>query len=188
MFPIIFGTTIYGQVISNDDLKTVVSFIQNEDFKGAFDKTGTLLSTTQNDASDMRGFITYINILSAAGMVAVDQMTSDEFSKNANKYIGQKLVMLAHPCVELSPVKYNSLGFRVTEGKTEGFTYSAKKNGSSVLCVEHFRYTDAINPADFLGKNVRCGGTLESIEVNKSKLIIAKLHIANAFARVLSPR
>src|SRR5687768_16403390 len=102
LLPLIVATTSYGQIITYDDFKLVIPFLQKEDFKGAFDKTSQLLSSTQNDSSDLRGIVTYMNIFSAAGMVTVDQMTHADFLKNVNKYVGQRLVMSAHPCIDSS--------------------------------------------------------------------------------------
>lgn len=83
--PLLVTSASYGQVITYDEFKSVIPFLQKEDFKGAFDKTIKLLSNTQNDSSDLRGIVTYMNIFSAAGMVTLDQMTHTEFLKNANQ-------------------------------------------------------------------------------------------------------
>lgn len=83
--PLLVTSASYGQVITYDEFKTVIPFLQKEDFKVAFDKTSKLLSNTQNDSSDLRGIVTYMNIFSAAGMVSLDQMTHAEFLKNANQ-------------------------------------------------------------------------------------------------------
>ena len=157
LIPILFGTTIYGQVISYDDFKTVIPFLQKEDFKGAFEKTSQLLRSTQNDSSDLRGIVTYMNIFSAAGMVTLDQMTHADFLKNANKYIGQRVVMSAHPCIDSSALGYNSLKFTMRDGILQGSTVTANNSKTNILCFEYFKYADKINPADFIGKNVRSG-------------------------------
>src|SRR5882757_1661499 len=102
IFPLCFGTRAFAQVITYDNLKTVIPYLQKEDFKSVFSKTNQLLSATQNDSSDLRGVITYMNIFSSAGMVSLGQMTYDDFSKNTNKYVGQYIVMAAHPCVDSS--------------------------------------------------------------------------------------
>ena len=190
LIPFIFKTTAYGQSITYDDFKTVIPFLQKEDFKGAFEKTSQLLSTTENDSSDLRGIVTYMNIFSAAGMVTLDQMSHDNFLITANKYLGQRLVMSAHPCIDSSVQGYNSLQFLTQDGTLQGMIISSNNKNTNILCFEYFKYADKINPADFIGKNVRSGGILESIEVNpnKSKIWIARLHITNAFARVMTPR
>jgi hypothetical protein len=190
LIPLIVATTSYGQVITYDDFKTVIPFLQKEDFNGAFDKTNQLLSSTQNDSSDLRGIVTYMNIFSAAGMVTLDQMTHADFLKNANKYVGQRLVMSAHPCIDSTSQDYNSLKFVTVDGQLQGMTITANNKKTNILCFEYFKYADSINPSEFIGKNVRCGGTLEAVEVNpnNSKIWISRLHITNAFAREMTPR
>ena len=188
IFSLITATTSFGQVITYDDFRSVIPFIQKEDFKGAFDETSQLLSSTQNDSSDLRGIVTYMNIFSAAGMVSVNQMTHADFLKNANKFIGQRLVMSAHPCIDSASRAFNALKFETKDGKIQGTTTSTNSTNTSILCFEYFKYPDPINPSEFIGKNVRCGGTLASVEVNPngSTVWISRLHIENAFARVMT--
>lgn len=187
LFPFFIGTTIYGQVITYDDFKTVIPYLQKEDFKGAFEKTNQLLSSTQNDTSDLRGIVTYMNIFSSAGMVSLGQMSYDEFSKNANKYVGQYVVMPAHPCIDSSKNGFNSLQFINKDGQLQGMTISANTKATTILCFEYFEYAEPVNPSDYIDKNVRCGGILKSVETNpnKSTIWISRLHISNAFARVM---
>jgi hypothetical protein len=190
LLPLIVETTSYGQVITYEDFKSVIPFLQKEDFKGAFDKTSQLLNSTQNDSSDLRGIVTYMNIFSAAGMVTLDQMTHAEFLKNANKYVGQRLVMSAHPCIDSSSQGFNSLKFVTVDGQLQGMTITANNKKTNILCFEYFKYADPVNPSEMIGKNIRCGGTLASVEVNpdNSKIWISRLHIDNAFAREMTPR
>jgi hypothetical protein len=178
------------QTITYEDFRGVIPFLQKEDFKGAFEKTNQLLSTTQNDASDLRGMITYMNIFSAAGMVTKDQMTHEEFKKNAEHFVGQRLVMSGHPVIDSTAKGFNSLQFVYKDNEIEGMTITANNAKTNILCFEYFRFADKINPSDFTGKMVRCGGTLQSFEVNPndSKLWISRLYIANAFAREMTPR
>jgi hypothetical protein len=188
LLPIIFSTTILAQVVTYEDFKTVIPFLEKEDFKSAFKKTGKLLTSTQNDSSDMRAIVTYMNIFSAAGMVALDQMTHDDFIKNANQYLGQRIVMSAHPCIDSSAHGYNSLQFVTKDEVMQGMTITSNNAKTTILCFEYFKYSDPINPSDFIGKDVRCGGILESVEVSKSKIWISRLHVKDAFARESKPR
>jgi hypothetical protein len=183
----IIGTTIYGQVVTYDDFRSVIPYLQKEDFKSAFKKTNQLLNSTQNDSSDLRGIVTYMNIFSAAGMVSNRQMSYDDFSKNANKYIGQYVVMSGHPCIDSAKNGFNSLQFVTKDGVLQGMTISANGKGTSILCFEYFTFANPVNPDDYIGKSVRCGGILTSVEVNsnKSTIWISRLHISNAFARVM---
>lgn len=186
---ILLPGTIHAQVITHDDFKSVIPYLQGEDFKSAFEKTNQLLSETQNDSSDIRGIITYMNIFSAAGMVAADQMTYENFTKNANRHIGQRLVMPAHPCIDSAALGYNTLKFIMHNGILKGMTTTANKSKTTILCFEYFVYKESINPSRYIGRNVRCGGILESIEVNpnKSKVWISRIYIRDAFARVITP-
>jgi len=190
LFPLFAALTSYEQVITYDDFKSVIPFLQKEDFKGAFEKTSQLLSSTKNDSSDLRGIVTYMNIFSAAGMVSLDQMTHADLLKNANKFVGQRLVMSAHPCIDSSSKGYNSLQFVTKDEQLQGMTITANNQKTNILCFEYFKYADPINPSALIGKNVRCGGTLSSVEVNpnNSKIWISRLHVNNAFAREMTPR
>ena len=91
-----------AQVITYDDFKEVIPFLQKEDYKRAFEKTKQFLSSTENDSSNLRGVVTYMNIYSATGMVTKDQMTHSEFLKIATQFIGQRVVMSGHPYVDFS--------------------------------------------------------------------------------------
>jgi len=190
LLPLLFGTTIFGQVISYDDFKVIIPFLQKEDYKSAFEKSTQLLMTKGNDSSDIRGIVTYMNIFSAAGMVTLDQMTHADFLKNSNKYIGQYIVMSAHPCVDSSKQGFNTLKFVTQDGEIQGSTTSSNNAKTNILCFEYFKYAESIAPSEFIGKNVRCGGTLKSVEVNqnKSKVWISRLYISNAFARIMSQK
>ncbi len=186
---LLLPSIIRAQVVTHDDFKSVIPYLQNEDFKSAFEKTKQLLSSTKNDSSDIRGIVTYMNIFAAAGMVTADQMTYDEFTKNTNQYIGQRIVMPAHPCIDSTALGYNSLKFVMHNGILKGMTTTANKTKTSILCFEYFVYKEPINPSRYIGKNVRCGGVLESIEVNpnKSKIWVSRVYIRDAFARVVTP-
>lgn len=184
-------TGSFGQTITYEDFRAVIPFLQKEDFKGAFEKTSQLLSGTENDSLKLRGIVIYMNIFSSAGMVAQDQMSHEDFTKNANQYIGQHIVMSAHPCID-SSVKsaFNSLQFvKSDSGQLKGMTITANSSQTNILCFEYFNYTDDIVPAELIGKNVRCGGILKSIETNprKSKIWICRLRISDAFAHIMIP-
>lgn len=180
----------FGQEISYDDFKSVIPFLQKEDFKGAFDQTSQLLNASPNDSSNLHGIVVYMNIFSAAGMVTLDQMSHDDFLKNANKFIGQRIVMPIHPCVDSASQGFNSLQFFTKDGQFQGMTIAANKEKTNILFFEYFKYAEPINPADLIGKNVRSGGTLASVEVNpnKSKIWISRLHIDQASSWDATPR
>lgn len=188
LFPILFTINLFGQTITYDDFKTVIPYLQKEDFKGAYEKTSQLLESTKNDSSDLRGIVTYINIFSACGLVSLDQMSFETFEKNTRKFLGQYVVMSAHPCIDTTLRAFNSVQFHFKEnGKFEGSTTTSNNQKTSILCFEYFEYAEDIVPSNFIGKNVRNGGILTKIEPNpnKSKIWIARLRIKNAFVRAL---
>jgi hypothetical protein len=190
VLPLFLCTAIYGQTIAYEDFKAIIPYVQREDFKTAFEKTNQLLASTQDDSSDLRGIVRYMNIFSSAGMVSLDQMSYSDFTKNLKKYVGQYLVMSAVPCVDSAKHEFNALQFRTLDGELLGFSMTSNNKASSIFCFQYFQYTDKLNPDDFIGKTVRSGGILKSFETNpnKSTIWIARLHIANAFARVSTPR
>lgn len=187
---LIIGMNGYGQDIIYEDFKKVIPVLQKEDFKTAFEQTSQMLESSQNDSSDLRGIVIYMNIFAAAGMVSLNQMNHDNFLIYAKKYIGQRLVMSSHPCIDSSSRSFNALKFVTENGELQGMTITANRKGTSILCFEYFRYADAINPADYFGKNVRCGGILESVEVNpnKSTVWISRLRLKESFIREMSSR
>ena len=176
-----------AQVISYEDFKTIIPSLQSEDFKEAFLKTDKLLKSTKNDTSDLRGIVTYIDIWSSAGLVSLGQMKYEEFEKNAKQYIGQLLVMPGHPCVDSSKFTANALTFISKNGALIGMTTSANHKGTTILCFEYFKFHDTIDPAGYIGTNVRTGGILKSIEINpnRSTVWISRLNVEEAFVRAL---
>jgi hypothetical protein len=187
-FILLLSFSSNAQVITYDDFKEVIPFLQKEDYKGAFQKTKQLLTTTQNDSTDLRGIVTYMNIYSAAGMVTKYQMSHAEFLKNTRRFIGQRVVMSAHPVIDSTAKGFNSLQFIYTDNELQGMTITANDAKTNILCFEYFKYKDPVNFQQLIGKMVRCGGTLESVEVNpnNSKLWISRLHISNAFVREMT--
>ncbi len=179
-----------AQIITYDDFKSLIPYVQQEDYKEAFQRSAKALSGTQNDSSDLRGIVTYLNIYSAAGMVTMHQMSYPGFQKNAGKFIGQLLVMAAHPCVDSSANANNSLKFITRNGRLQGMVISGNRNGTSILLFEYFDFEEPINSKEFVGKNIRTGGILESVEINpnQSGIWVARIHIRHAFARETSPR
>jgi len=190
LIPFILCTTIFGQSISYDDFKALLPGLEKEDFKNTFQKTSQLLAATTNDSSQFRAIIIYMNIFSAAGMVTLGQMTHAGFSKNANQYIGQQVIMAAYPCIDSGKFAFNSLHLVTKNGELQGSAASSNKSNTAIFCFEEFKYGAAINPAAFIGQTVRCGGTLSTIEMNpnNSKVWIARLFVTNAFARVITAR
>jgi hypothetical protein len=180
LVPFLFCICINAQVLKYEDFKSIIPYLEKEDFKSAFEKSDHLLQITINDSSDIRGMITYMNIYSAAGMAFHDQMTREDFGKHVDKFVGQRLVMPGHPCADSTNRSYNSLTFLKKGDQFQGFTITSNSAHTCILCFEYYKFDPPINPTDYFGKEVRCKGILESFEVSTGplKTWITRLHIS----------
>jgi hypothetical protein len=174
----------YGQTVSYEDFKSIIPYLQIEDWKMAFKESSRILSLAEKDTSEYKAIVLYMNIFSAAGMVSKEQMTFDELSKNIMKYQGQKIIMSGHQ-VTTEQGALKKLLFSVTDSTNEAFTSATNSKGTSIFCFEHFYLKDKVNTEDFKDAIVRCGGTLDKIEINpkKSLIWILRLTVKDAFAR-----
>lgn len=188
---VLFQFVAAAQTVSYDDFRSIIPFLQNEDFKSAFNASKKILNETVYDSSDLRGIVTYINLYSSAGMVSKGEMSYVDFEKNSKQFIGQYLVMSAHPCVDSGKLAYNSLSFfRDDNGRIKGQTTTANSKATSILLFEYFDFAEPVDPQAYIGKNVRCGGILEDFKPNpnKSMVVIGRMYIKNAFIRDMTPR
>ena len=60
-------------------------------------------------------------------------------------------------------------------------TITSNSQKTNILCFEYFDYADVIDPSELIGKNVRCGGTLSSIEINPNKSTVINQLTALSF-------
>jgi hypothetical protein len=188
---IISQTSFFAQELTYDNFKSIIPFLKTEDYKGAFIRTEELLNYTKSDTTDLRAQVSYMNIYSSAGMVTLKQMSSSDFEKNLKKFIGKKLKMPGHPCLDsIVKAAFNSFQFIKKEDKElHGYTMTANKEKVNILLFEYYNFKEKYNPEDFIGSNVRCSGILESFEVNPSKSLIwiGRLHISNAVVKRFIP-
>jgi hypothetical protein len=186
----VLSTCINAQVITYDDFKSILPYIQKEDFKSAYDQTNHILQNTVNDSSDLRGLITYMNIYSAAGMAFVDQMTREDFGKHVKQLVGQKLVMPGHPCIDSTKRSFNSLTFQRKGDEFQGFSMASNSAKTCIFCFEYYKFALPITPSDYIGKNIRCKGILEGFEVSDGplKTWITRLHISKADINLFVPK
>ena len=175
----------YGQTLTYDDFKSLIPYLQTENWKSAFKESTKLLKSADKDTSEFHAIILYINIFSAAGMVTEGQMTYKELENNVMKFQGQKIIVSAHP-VTIKDGALRQIKFDVTDSTNAAFVAATNSKGTNILCMEKFTFKDKINLDDFPEKTiVRCGGTLEKIETNpnKSMIWILRLTVKDAFAR-----
>ena len=175
----------YGQTLTYDDFKSLIPYLQTENWKSAFKESTKLLKSADKDTSEFHAIILYINIFSAAGMVTEGQMTYKELENNVMKFQGRKIIISAHP-VTIKDGALRQIKFDVTDSTNAAFVAATNSKGTYILCMEKFTFKDKINLDDFPEKTiVRCGGTLEKIETNpnKSMIWILRLTVKDAFAR-----
>jgi len=174
----------YCQTLTDEDFKSLVPYLQKEDWKSAFIQSTKLLNSAERDTSDYHAKILYINIFAAAGMVSVGDMTYSTLSKNVLKFKGRKVIMPFHPVSDVIPLSATSL--TVNDSVNQAFTSAANSLGTNIFCFETFEIKDKINVADFPeGSFIQCGGILSKIETNpnKSKIWVLRLTVSNAFIR-----
>jgi hypothetical protein len=187
----VFGMTASAQTVSYDDFRSLIPLMQKEDYNSAFKASDKILNATVNDSSNLRGIVTYMNLLASAGMVSKGDMKYEDFEKNAKKYIGHYVVMSAHPCIDSTKMAYNSVKLQPDEtGEVKGTVTSTNQAATSILFFEYFDFEEPVDPSDYVGKNVRCGGILEDLKPNpnKSTLVIGRMYIKRAFINVITPR
>jgi len=186
---VLLALNSFSQKLTHEDFRSIIPFLASEDFKSAFHTSQKLLEGAESDTSDFKAQISYVNIYSAAGMVCGDQMTHDEFEKNLKKFIGKKLKMPGHPCIDSVKFAFNSFNFAHKDGKLYGSTTTANNSKTNIFLFEYFNFNQEYNPNDYLGSTVRGTGILESYEINhnKSKIWIARIHLANSTVNLFKP-
>lgn len=183
LFPFIL---LNAQTVTHDDFNSLIPYLQTENWKSAFKESSKILKTTSNkEASDLRAIVLYINIFSAAGMVSEGQMSYKKLEKNVMKFRGQKIIMAAHRITTGRAGILNKTYLTVNDTTNTAFTAAANIKGVNILCFEKFLVKDKINVDKLQNRVIRCGGTLENIELNpnKSTIWILRLTVTNAFVR-----
>lgn len=183
---LLFGTySSKAQTVSYEDFKSLIPSLQKEDWKTAFEQSSRLIESAENDTSDYKAIVIYINIFSAAGMVAEGTMTYSQLERHIMKFQGQKIIMSAHPVTKRDGA-LRQTQFEISNTKDKAYTTSTNAKGTNILCFEVFEFSDKINLEDFPEKSfVRCGGTLDKIELNPNRSLvwIVRLKVKDAFAR-----
>lgn len=172
----------FGQVTRTDFLE-LIPYLKKEDWKPVFKKSGTLLAANRQDSPDMHDMMVYIRLFSGAGLVSEGKLTYKKLKEQVMPLVGQEILMAAHPYIKKEGL-LNTIDFSKEGKQWKAFSAAANQSGTSILCMENFRLTNA--PLPFKEKTmVRCGGILKSIEFNpnESNIWILRLNVEDAFAR-----
>jgi len=187
LFLLVFSsfTALQAQQITQEDYKSIIPFVQSEDWKSAFKMSSKLLEKAQNDTSEFKSMVSYLNIYAAAGMVSIGKMNIKKLSEITMKYKGQAIFMAGHIASKDGKNTLNKTFLSVLEGKSQGFTIVTDKR-AKILLLEDIAFAKDVDPSFYTGSYVRCGGLLKDIEVNTDKNNtdwILKLTVSNAFIR-----
>ncbi|HEU4470577.1 MAG TPA: hypothetical protein VFR58_05815 [Flavisolibacter sp.] len=179
----------FSQAIKHEDFKEIIPLLKGEKYREAFTESRRLLDSTAKDSSLLRAFVSYMSIISAAGMVSVNQMDREQFAQYAEGFVGQPLIMPAHPCIDSSAKGFNSFQFINSNGAPEGMTIATNSKATNILLFEYYHYDEKPDVSKFLGQTVRAGGFLNKVEVNPrdSGIWIARLYLRNAFTIIAKP-
>lgn len=166
------------------DFKSLIPYLENEDWKYTFKHAGELLEANPNDSSEMHAMMVYIRLFSGAGLVSQKKMSFKKLELAILPLVGQKVMMSAHPYVKGEGCGLNCTRLEKDSSQWKAFTAAANQAGTSILCMEHFELRKA--PLPFKEKTfIRCGGILQGIELNpnESTIWILRLTVSDAFVR-----
>jgi hypothetical protein len=186
ILPLLLFQGLYGQKIKTEDLKKIMPYLKAENYKYVYDRTLEMLKASPEDSSDLRAMVKYYTIYSAAGLVSNQEMSIQDFSRQANEFIGQKLMMPKHTCLDSVTKVYNAVQFFNQNQKIKAFTLSPNAQKLKILSFEYFDFRNKIKPSDYYGKAVRCVGILKGVETNitPTQLWISRLYIGDALIRI----
>jgi hypothetical protein len=173
-----------SQTVSTDDFMRLVPYLEQENWKPAFELSYKILKSTPGDTSDLHAKVVYIIIFSAAGMVTVGDMNYKTLKKNIMKYEGQKVIMPFHPYYEDNSNPISVTSFTLNDSTNQAFTPAANAAGTCIFCFEIVKIKDKINVSDYLDNTlVQCGGSIESIETNpnQSTIWVVRLTVKDGY-------
>ncbi len=173
-----------AQPVTKEDCIQLNTALSSENWKHVFKESTKLLKQAENDSSDYRAIVLYMNLMSAAGMVTIGEMTFKELEKNVMKYQGQKIITSSRP-VTMENGKFGATKLFAAEKSYEAFTSVTNSKKVNILSFEKFIIKDKINIYEYQQTNVHCGGILEKIETNPSQSItwVLRLTVKDAFVR-----
>jgi hypothetical protein len=169
--------------VTSADFQELIPYLEKEDWKPVYKKSGTLLLANPTDSSEMHAMMVYIRLFSGAGLVSEGKMSYKKLEADVKPLVGQKILMAAHPYIKRDGT-LNATNFSKEGTKWKAFSAAANQRGTSILCFEKFTLIKA--PLPFQEKSfIRCGGMLKSIEFNpnESNMWIMRLNVEDAFVR-----
>jgi hypothetical protein len=185
MLVFIFLHSVSAQTtITAEDCAKLRQSLNSENWLYLYKESSKLLKSAELDTSDFRAEVLYMNLISAAGMVTIGQMTFNLLQKNIMKYEGQKIICSMRP-VTMFDGKFGEIKLFASENSYEAFASITNSKKVNILSFEKFVIKDKIDIYEYQQSNIHCGGILEKIETNPSHSItwVLRLTVKDAFVR-----
>ncbi len=188
----LFATFLFAQVlqaqITDEDYRSIIPYLQAENWKKAYTLSTKLLQDTPADAdsSEYRSMVVYCRIYAAAGMASQGKMNCQKLLETLNEHKGQAIFLAGHLASNDRRNTLNKTFLTFTDGKTSAFT-TVTSSRLKIILLEEIELAQAVNPETYAGSTVRCGGTLAGISLlngSSNKECVLKIRVTNGFVRL----
>ncbi|MFM6933857.1 MAG: hypothetical protein ACKOXP_00290 [Flavobacteriales bacterium] len=177
-------TWISWTQVTKSDFQEIIPYLEKEDWKFTFKRSGALLAANPTDSSDLHAMMVYIRLYSGAGLVSEHKLSYKKLADAVRPLIGQYVLMAAHPYAKGEAGGLNVTYVEKDSSQWTAFTSASNQAGTSIFCFEHMALKKA--PLPYKVKSfIRCGGILQDIEFNpnESTIWIMRLKVSDAFVR-----
>lgn len=171
--------------ITKEDYKSVIPYLQDEDWKAAYKMTSKMLEKADADTSEYKQMVAYFNIYAAVGLTSEKKMDRKKLAEVVGKYKDQPIFLAGHLA---SPNQKNTLNktfLSKRDGATNGFTIVTNRK-MKVLIMEDINFKKPFDPAPYVGSFVRCGGILKDFKISEGMDVndwVINLTVSDAFIR-----
>lgn len=172
-----------AQQIQRDDMLSLYRSLSIKNWDSAYIKANALIKKFPTDSSDFKATINYALILSAAGKVSNHTMSYPELRQTAKSIMGKHIMMPAHfITTDTLSVAPSITVLNDNNGRSKGTTIIKNAEGNTVLCFEDFEFKEQLDLASFKNAKYRCGGKLNTVEINSymDDIWIMRLRITDA--------
>lgn len=181
----VLGFQLAQAQITKEDYKSIIPYLQTEDWKGAFKATNKLLKNAEADTSEYKSMVVYFNIYAATGLTSEGKMKLEEYKELVTKYKGQRIFLAGHLA---SRDARNTLNKTFITSSTNGSSAVTSVTTSKLrpLMLEQTDFSKKLDLEYYFGTTIRCGGILKDVEVNmdkESKEWLLKIFVSDGFIR-----
>lgn len=181
----VLGLQMAQAQITKEDYKSIIPFLQAEDWKDAYKASSKLLKDNASDTSEYKSMVAYFNVYAAAGMASDGKMKRAKLQEIVAQYKGQKIFMAGHIASKDGRNTLNKTFLSSSAQSSNGFTTVTNKKLKTLL-MEDITFAKKLDLEYYFGSTVRCGGTLTDFEVNldeKNTDWLVKFNVSEGFIR-----